>query len=85
MKEKSILLATWQIFNILVNKLLQERALVVSYLLDSINLLLKCNNLLIDNIAFKQWISYQMFSIHWSELILSNLFKNIVFCNFGAL
>lgn len=85
MKEKFILLATWQIFNILVNKLLQERALVVSYLLDSINLLLKCNNLLIDNIAFKQWISYQMFSIHWSELILSNLFKNIVFCNFGAL
>lgn len=85
MKEKSILLATWQIFNILVNKLLQERALVVSYLLDSINLLLKCNNLLIDNIAFKQWISYQMFSIHWSELIISNLFKNIVFCNFGAL
>lgn len=85
MKEKSILLATWQIFNILVNKLLQERALVVSYLLDSINLLLKCNNFLIDNIAFKQWISYQMFSIHWSELILSNLFKNIVFCNFGAL
>lgn len=83
MKEKCILLATWQIFNILVNKLLQERALVVSYLLDSINLLLKCNNLLIDNIAFKQWISYQMFSIHWSEL--SNLFKNIVFCNFGAL